>query len=488
MTRKTISFLLALLMCGSMFSCSTGDKKDVLNKKTPDPAASEETGAEPEQTDTEKEEDDDKTHYYSEQQGVDFEGWTLHIANDGLNPEYFSSFTVEDLTGDLFYDAVYNRQVDVETKYNIKIVEDTSGSTSLIKNCVTAGTDDVGFGYVLLRSAMGLISEDYTLPMSDLNVDFTKPYWDQGALKTLMLNDKMYYGYCDISFDHYESMALIFYNSKLLYENQITETPYDLDISGKWTLDEMGKMMSTVTTDTDGDGKMDVKKDIFGFAGREFEYLPSLYSSGARLIVYDGENETYAMNLTDDKVIAVGNKLNELLNDQNLSNLGRTDENRNLFKEGHVLFYSRLLGDFRNLRDKDDDYGIVAYPSLSEGDDRMVYVQNPFNIMVPSNCSDPERIAALIEAMAAYTYDNILHIYIENAVIGKGTRDRQSAELLRKYISMRAFDLCYAFGVSSPIDAYGTAMKKDTYASMQQRFAKNFTKSIERSMEALRGE
>ena len=46
--------------------------------------------------------------------------------------------------------------------------------------------------------------------------------------------------------------------------------------------------------------------------------------------------------------------------------VGRNDETRNLFKAGGCLFYSRLLGDFRNLRDKEDDYGIICFPALEE--------------------------------------------------------------------------------------------------------------------------
>mgnify|MGYP002513492950 CR=1 FL=1 len=46
--------------------------------------------------------------------------------------------------------------------------------------------------------------------------DLTKPYWDKGAQETLMLNDLLWYGYCDLGFDFYEGMAMLFYNGFLL--------------------------------------------------------------------------------------------------------------------------------------------------------------------------------------------------------------------------------------------------------------------------------
>jgi len=97
---------------------------------------------------------------------------------------------------------------------------------------------------------------------------------------------------------------------------------------------------------------------------------------------------------------------------------------------GRSLFRSRLLGDFRNLRGKEDDYGIICFPPLEENTDVMVCVQNPNAIPVPSDCEDDERLGTLNEALAAYTCDNILDVCIHRSVIGKGLCDEQSAELL----------------------------------------------------------
>ena len=103
-----------------------------------------------------------------------------------------------------------------------------------------------------------------------------------------------------------------------------------------------------------------------------------------------------------------------------------------IFTDGacRSLFCSRLLGDFRNLRDKEDDYGIICIPPLEENTDVMVCVQNPCAIPVPSDCEDDERLGTLIEALAVDTCDNILDVYIHRSVIGKGLCDEQSAELL----------------------------------------------------------
>ena len=481
--KKSISVILTMLILMSAVSCS--------ESKTSEESTSETIAAEASETlesvaEEETAEEDTKTHYADEIAAQDYDGWTLNVANDGLSTEYFSAITVDELTGDVFNDAIYERNVRVMEKFNVLIEEYTTGSPALIKNSVTAGSHDVGFGYVLLRSCMGLISGNYVKAISDMPVfDLSKPYWDAGSQKTLSIGDKYYFGHCDIGFDHYESMAMLFYNGNLLEDNNITETPYDLYKSGKWTLDKMYDMMQTAAKDANGDGKMDETNDIYGWAGRDFEYLPSLYASNTSLVKYDDSQSTYILNLTDETVMAVGDKLNKIINDANLALPGRNDTTRNLFKEGKVLFYSRLMGDFRNLRDKEDDYGIICYPSLEENTDGMVYIQNPYAVMIPSDCEDDERLATLIEDLAADTYDNVLSVYIDKAVIGKGVRDQESAELLREFISKRAYDMCYAFDLGTPIEAYGSALKNNGYASAQTRYERVFAKGISNAMSKL---
>ena len=150
--KRSLSLLLVLVMMLSAAACSESTENSA-EETTAAPTASEEVpGAE----ETVIEEDDGKTHFADEIAAVDYDGWTLRIANDGLSAEYFSGFTMEELTGDAFNDAIYDRNVRVSEKFNITLEENNSGSVNLIKNSVTAGTGDVSFGYVLFQTGMSL--------------------------------------------------------------------------------------------------------------------------------------------------------------------------------------------------------------------------------------------------------------------------------------------------------------------------------------------
>lgn len=477
--KRTTAIVLLLSMLLSAAACSENSENvDETQADAADPAATE--------TEFQLVEEDGTTHYADLIEAVDYEGWTMHIANDGLSSDYFSAFTVEELTGDDFNDAIFNRNERIMDKFNIKITETYDGSVSALKNDVTAGTGEVAFGQVLFRSCMGLILQDYIRPMSSLpGIDLTKPYWDKGSVETLTFNGNYYFAHGDLGWDHYEGMAVLFYNGELLTDNNITETPYDLYMDDRWTLDNMHEMMNIVSRDTNGDGQMDIKYDVFGFTGRDFEFLPSLHSSNTQLVTYDKDAEDFVLNYTDETVMAVGDKLNAMLNDANISHPAWDSESRNVFKEGRVLFYSRLLGDFRNLRDKEDDYGIVSFPTLNENEPGRVYIQNCFTNLVPVSCEDPARLGTLIEAMSADTHDNVLNVYINKAVIGKGVRDEQSAELMRIMMTRRSYDLCYAFGLNSVISNFGAALKKGQYSSAASRLKNVFKKDMGKNIEKL---
>ena len=130
--KRTGALLLALLLLLPSFAACSEKQQD---EGEPDKTAV--TDQTPSADGVPEEEDDGASHFYEKLPAEDFDGWTFNIANDGLSAEYYSGFTVEELTGDVFSDGLYNRQIAVQDKYNIEIVENHNGSVNGIKQCVT---------------------------------------------------------------------------------------------------------------------------------------------------------------------------------------------------------------------------------------------------------------------------------------------------------------------------------------------------------------
>lgn len=309
-------------------------------------------------------------------------------------------------------------------------------------------------------------------PVTDMPViDLEKPYWDQGAIEELTINDTLYFAFCDISFDHYEQSILLYYNGQLLTDNGITESPYNLYTEGKWTLDAMYDMMKTVSRDLNGDGSMKSDDDLFGFVGRHYEYIPPVAASGYRLITFDEELQEAKFNVTDEDIMKVGEKLNVMLFDKSLSLPESRESNMMMFKESRTLFLNGYLGFYRSLRDKEDDYGIINWPTLYENNNEnaRMYVYDPATLFIAAGCSDTERLGTVMEAINAYTYDNVISDYINKAVIGKGARDKESAQVIREFIPKRTHDYANAFGLSSAESGWSMAVGKGIYGSIAAR-------------------
>ena len=477
MKSRLIALILASLMV-AMTACSE-------NPAVPDETESDTAQAVQQESSSEIAEDNSTADYFNQLPPKDYDEWQMNIASDGRSGTFVDYITVEDITGEELNDSLYNRELAVEQKYNIVIYDDVeTDPEEALKKSVSAGTHDYAIGCDLFESVSNLMKNGYLLSFTDMSVQLDMPWWDQGALETLTINDRMYYGLSDISFDHYESCAVLFYNGVLLDDNGIADSPYDLYLEDKWTLDAMYDMMTKVHRDTDGNGKMEEGMgDIFGYVGRDLRYQPALAASKVDLLMFNPEAQTYDMSMTDETVMAIGDKLREMLLDKSMT-IMEGDNAKNDFISGYALFDSHLLGDFRTYRDKEDDYGIITWPTLEEGMDGYVYVRNPLAVFVPIDCEDVDRLSTILDALGAYSYDNVVPNYINKAVIGKGARDRESADMIRDMMTRRYYDITYAFGLEIVVDGWIRAVEKDMYASLESKMEKAFKRIVDSMMSA----
>ena len=97
-----------------------------------------------------------------------------------LYQERYSEFQyVEEMTGDTLDDAIYNRNMNVEDRFNAKIGHNVGAEEQLamdIKNAVLAGNDeyDLYMGHTMYtgkHSLQGIFRNMY-----DLGIDFSKPF------------------------------------------------------------------------------------------------------------------------------------------------------------------------------------------------------------------------------------------------------------------------------------------------------------------------
>ena len=491
-TKRVTALLLAALILGTSLASCGESEANADNTASSGEAAVQTPAAE----EAAAEVTESATPHWDTVAKPDLGGMSIIATTNNFDSNFYNVLDWEELTGENLKDAMYNRNRAVESELNCKFSVIYGGGTSVIEQSVAAGSGDVDFAYNLASQGGNLLQKGYLAPFEMLdNIDMTKPYWDQGAQKYLKILDKMYFGFVDFGFDHYDSLAVLFYNGAMI-ENYQLDDPHELVLENKWTIDAMEKQLAAVLTDKNGDGKYTLEDDIFGLMGREYWFQGFLNASGEYLVTWDKEQKNFSFNMMDENFVLVSEAITKIYNDTNDAvDFSDYDKGRIAFSDGRSLYYSRLLGDFRQLRENEDNYGIVCFPRYAEAsDDASYFVKNPTTLFLPTVVCDSngdgrqdyDEIGSFLEAMGAYTYDITLDVYIENTVIGKGVRDQKSADMVRLMMTNRSFDLCEAFSLHSVMDIYrtciitgtGLASKEKATRKMFDRLTGNIVEQI----------
>jgi hypothetical protein len=490
--KKALSLFLALLMFLPVLAACGETEENGDGQKPTDAAQSE--AASPAEAEAETE---SPTAHWDAVAKPDLGGMDIIGTTNNFDSNFYNVLDWDEITGDNLKDAMYNRNRAVESALGCKFTVIYADGTSTIEQSVRSGSGDVDFAYNLVSQGGGLLQKGVLAPFDMLdNTDMTQPYWDQGAQNYLRILGKMYFGFVDFGFDHYDSLAVLFYNGKLVTDYQL-EDPQELVLEDAWTIDKMASMLDTVLTDVNGDGKYTLKDDVLGLTGREYWFQPFLNRSGEYLVTWDGQEENFVLHMMDDRFVRVSEAISAIYGEQNLAtDFSDYDKGRIAFSDGRSLFYSRLLGDFRQLREVEDDYGVVCFPRYSEDTgDSSYFVKNPTTLYLPTVVCDTNgdgvqdygEIGIFLEAEGAYTYDITLDVYLENTVIGKGMRDEKSADMVRLMMKNRSFDLCEAFSLHDVMDIYrGCVIKNEGLASGEAKAEKMFNKLTEKIVKKIR--
>ncbi len=487
--KRMLCLLLAILVClVSISSCS-----EAQDEKTDSPSAEQPTVSE-----IEAEETDSKTPCWDSVEKPDLGGISIDIIQCPPSANYYDALDWEEMTGDKLNDAIYDRNRYVEATLNMVLnVQKENGAGNSLTRAAMAGSGDYDLGFDLIQSyGGGLLQKGLIRSFNTISsIDLSALWWDQSALRDMTIEGQSFFGLLDFSFDMLESLTVLFYNGDLITQYQLDD-PYELFLEEEWTIDRMYSMMEVASLDKNGDGQFTIKQDCFGLAGREYTFQPMLFTSGVQLMSWDDQNKEFRMNMDDERFLTIAEAIGNIYQKGNtLVDYSDYDAGRQAFAEGRVLFYSRLLGDYNNLRTNEDDYGVICFPRydyLSE--ETRYFVQNPDALFLPIVVGDDngdgkgdfEEIGCFLQAAGAYSRDVTKNVYIENAVIGKGMRDINSAEMVRKMVGNLGYDLAQTYSMSSILSGFGSAiMANSKYASTARALEKQFNKLAKKTVEAI---
>lgn len=390
----------------------------------------------------------------------------LHVESGLWNMN--TSLAPTDYTGDIISSAVFSRNEYVQDLYNCYITEHNDVTfydmASRISTLVMSGQCPYDAAYSEGSSVNQLVSQgmlENLYSYSDLQLD--KSWWSQIVNKESTLGSgkyqTLYFTQSNLSLTAFDLTWCIFFNKEVQSEYDLPDY-YQIVREKNWTIEELYKNAKQIATRR-GDETFDYSADGNSLYGM------TTYWNGAKAMLIGGGGEFVVKNDDDELTVAtfgeeyvdLCNELAKLFGEAGTftyggastgSTTGNASDYLKIFNSGRSLFLGAevksSVGDLKNFS---GEFGILPMPSYGEGEGYRSWVNYLAPVLtIPKNTEDPRKAALLLDVLSYYSDQEVLPIYYDRVLRGRGTSDMDSWEMLDIINETRCFEVSIAYGWS----------------------------------------
>lgn len=387
---------------------------------------------------------------------LNFEGASVTMAGQGTKGGNNSlDMWVEELTGDVVNDAIFNRNLAIASRFNVVIEEplmnDYTTVSNAVKSMVIAGDSTYDIVVNQLAQTSADVRTGYYYNLAEIPyIDLDMPWYPSDAKESAVLNDKLYLIVSDMCISYIGQTWSMCFNKDLTTDMGI-ENLYDLAREGEWTVDKLRELTADVYIDVNGDGARD-EADTYGFTmggsgingcmGAAF-----LYGAGLRYLEIH-EDLTFDHLLNSEAAQTVAEKFYAL--NQQEGSFAYTLERYTLMammNRAAVFAPSQLGHYYIYARDFEGTFGVLPMPKCDAAQERYATICDAGCncISVAKTIRDPELTGALIESMSAYATGSVLPAYVDVSLQTKIARDEESVEMMQIVLDSRVMDFGYLY-------------------------------------------
>ncbi len=443
--KKTLSILFATLLLGTalMTACSSGGGETV--QTTASATSTEAVTTEPVATTTGRENAKDNIPA-----DLRFAGQKVNIVY--RNEDWYMHWDVlgTDNSGDLIWDAIWQRNSNVEERFGLTMNIKPTSTTGLnnvaneLKNMVFSGSDEYDMIVSTGNTTVTQSLYPYLYELPNLKyLDIDQPWWRTDAIDALSLDGKHYrYLMGDNTLNDYLKCGVVFYN-KAIYEDVKGDPDevYKIVIDGAWTWDKLSEFATAAYQDKNGNGSADnadqfglmLPNNNFGEAVTHMVYscAPTLYERTADgFIDFSPINSEHNADICDLLIKVTHAPTGVWVCDKSI------DAGRVYFAQDMSLFWTGRLSNAvsAEMREMESDYGIVPMPKFNEEQEE--YITN-IHASATVTCL-PKTVAAnridmvdaVLEGWSAEAYRTVITPFIEQAMKLKYSRDSYSGQVI----------------------------------------------------------
>ena len=426
----------------------------------------------------------------------DFEGRAFRVLA-AESTAYKGYICVEEETGDVLNDAIYNANRAVEERFNFVIeqeIQEATAANNLGTNLIMAGDDVYDIISLTDRLALSYAVQGMLVSYDEMPyIDLDKEYWCRSINDSMTIGGNHWLAYSDFNLSVYDYTFVLAFNKQLLDELQL-ENPYELVESGKWTYDAFNEMCIAAVRDLDGDSVM-TENDRYGWSGDGRQILPTMWVAAGVTPVTKDENDLPIYTLASDEAFAeVYERIFNLAWNNNAwypvtNNININTDN--MFRDGNALFQTTSFGllDSEYYRDMNINYGIIPHPKFNEAQSEYyTRVEGGRIFAIPVTNTDLDFTGIALEAMSYQASVDIIPAYFEIALKTKYTRDDESAKMFDLVMETRVYDLADTFWCEQIRDGFLGQLFKSGSEALASAAESNRTKvedKINETIEAL---
>ena len=384
------------------------------------------------------------------------------------NYQYTNELFAEELNSDPINDAIYNRNLAVEDLLGIELIEEAlpNGRTDIqqkVTVMVNAGdtTYDLVSGSAAWSTPLILQGSAYNLYDNGVEtyLDTTKPWWPQFWVEEAEIDEKLYCLTGGPALSLSRLMVVWFYN-KTMGESHGIENLYEVVSDGRWTIDYVSNLVSSIYRDLNGNDIRD-PEDEYGTTLDDYDNADIFWSGfDMKYITKNSEGIIEFNPASKEKIINAFEKI-YALTFENVGSLfyrepvfedtlTKYDRSAKMFSSGTVLLSPLHLqyAETANFRNMQDSYGILPTPKYDEQQkEYYTYVHDQYSLfMVPTTVKDPAMSGAVLEAMAYESYKTLMPAYFEVTLKGRYANDPESREMLDMISSNVMMDTAIIYG------------------------------------------
>lgn len=455
---KYLRLIAALCLCISMIlpvlSCAeTGSTEDSTQ-----PAATVQT-IPPEDTVPEE------TEYQYPFLEVDYGNEEFVIFNSEQKYYMIMNVLADEVNGEPVNDAKYNAMLKVEEKYKIDLTEYYCGwdnQLTEIQNVCATGEDLYDVAYLRSTHIGSMFTSSYLYNLYDVqNINIDMPWWNQQMKEdATLLGNHLYYLSSDAHLMSFEGTWGIYFN-KTLADDMGIPSPYEDVYNNTWTLPrltELAKQCATLRGDQSWEFDQN-GSSLYGMASFKNLINALMVGCNEHYCAKDADGKPYFSMANSATVYDVTETIAALTGstaDGTYISANSTGKHyiADIFSQNRSVFMGgELKAGAAELQDMTNPYGILPIPKYNS--DQENYLSNmlwsTLLMTIPTSCSEPERAAAVMDALSFYSWRDVLPVYYERLCY-RGMRDAESVAMLEIISETRFLNWPIAYGWISSIE------------------------------------